>query len=345
MIKKTLLLLATTGLILAQPVGRSFAEDKASKLETVATFTDAMPTGVTIARDGRIFINYPRWGDDVPFTVAELIDGKAVAYPDAEINKADPANPAKSLISVQSVVVDPANRLWILDTAAPGFKPPLQGGAKLVAVDLATNKVIKTIVFWWERGRPLVEPGPKRRGFGSRLLKSSLSSTSGSVVVNFEPSGLCARILPKKASSLIWTPPSRCEAATSNLDFSSRGIPVTPDPTMPSKEHSRKECDRPLRCPQNSATWPDRHWICLQWPMSARLEDASSFARTLTRVITARLTPGLAILKNARLSAAPSAVLSISSIAVISRERGAADAPASSSPNKDVGLVPSTKAI
>ncbi|MCW8281517.1 gluconolaconase [Agrobacterium sp. InxBP2] len=147
MIKKTLLLLSAAGLMLAVPVGRSFAEDKSPKLETVATFNDAMPTGVTVARDGRIFINYPRWGDDVPFTVAEWIDGKAVAYPDAQINKADPVNPAKSLISVQSVVVDPANRLWILDTAAPGFKPPLQGGAKLVAVDLATNKVVKTIVF------------------------------------------------------------------------------------------------------------------------------------------------------------------------------------------------------
>ncbi|WP_318284813.1 hypothetical protein [Bradyrhizobium lupini] len=80
MIKKTLLLLAATGLTLAVPAARSFAEDKAPKLETVATFNDAMPTGVTVARDGRIFINYPRWSDDVPFTVAELINGKAVAY-------------------------------------------------------------------------------------------------------------------------------------------------------------------------------------------------------------------------------------------------------------------------
>jgi sugar lactone lactonase YvrE len=47
---------------------------------------------------------------------------------------------------VQSVVVDPANRLWILDTAAPSFQAPVPGGAKLVAVDLATNKVVKTIV-------------------------------------------------------------------------------------------------------------------------------------------------------------------------------------------------------
>lgn len=116
-------------------------------LETVATFNDAMPTGVTVAPNGRIFVNYPRWGDDVPFTVAEIVDGKAVPYPNADFNHADPARPADSLISVQSVIADANNRLWILDTAAPGFKPPLTGGAKLVAIDLATNRVVKTIVF------------------------------------------------------------------------------------------------------------------------------------------------------------------------------------------------------
>jgi sugar lactone lactonase YvrE len=117
------------------------------KIETVATFNDAMLTGVTVAPNGRTFINFPRWGDDVPFTVAEIVDGKAVAYPTAEFNRADESRPADSLISVQSVVADAANRLWILDTAAPGFKPPIADGAKMVAVDLATNKIVKTIVF------------------------------------------------------------------------------------------------------------------------------------------------------------------------------------------------------
>ncbi|SPL62421.1 hypothetical protein OHAE_5489 [Ochrobactrum soli] len=121
--------------------------DELRKPETVTTFDKAMPTGVTVSAKGRVFVNYPRWGDDVPFTVAEVVDGKAVAYPNAEFNKADPKSPATSLISVQSVVVDPKDRLWILDTAAPGFETPIAGGPKLVAVDLQTNKIVKTIVF------------------------------------------------------------------------------------------------------------------------------------------------------------------------------------------------------
>jgi sugar lactone lactonase YvrE len=121
-------------------------EHSIGRIEAVAYFDGAMPTGVTISSKGRIFVNYPRWGDNAPFTVAELRDGKAVAYPNTAINVFDPEHPGTPLISVQSVVVDPLDRLWILDTAAPGFAEPKAGGAKLVAVDLATDKVSKTIV-------------------------------------------------------------------------------------------------------------------------------------------------------------------------------------------------------
>jgi len=116
-------------------------------IEPVFEFYGAMPTGVTKAPNGRVFVNYPRWGDDVPFTVGEIVGKRVVPYPDAQFNRADAAHPADSLISVQSVVADGKNRLWILDTAAPKFAAPIQGGAKLVAVDLATNKVVKTIIF------------------------------------------------------------------------------------------------------------------------------------------------------------------------------------------------------
>jgi sugar lactone lactonase YvrE len=122
------------------------SERTIGKIEPIFEFHDAMPTGVSVSADGRIFVNFPRWGDDVPFTVGEIRDGKVVPYPDAAINKFDPARPGDTLGSVQSVVVDAAHRLWILDTAAPGFSTPVAGGAKLIAVDLKPNKVVKTIV-------------------------------------------------------------------------------------------------------------------------------------------------------------------------------------------------------
>lgn len=123
------------------------ADTAISQLQQVFEFHDAMPTGVTVSETGRIFVNFPRWGDDVPFTVAEVRDGNVQAWPNAQINKEDPQDPAKGLISVQSVVADGQGRVWLLDTAAPGFAAPKAGGAKLVAVDLASNKVVKTLVF------------------------------------------------------------------------------------------------------------------------------------------------------------------------------------------------------
>ncbi|CAM3209220.1 major royal jelly family protein [Pseudomonas floridensis] len=120
-----------------QPVGT---------IEQIFAFHDAMPTGVTVSENGRIFINFPRWGDKVPFTVGEIRDGKVVPYPDLALNQADTKHPEKGFISVQSVVADGLGHLWILDTAAPEFSSPVPGGAKLVAVDLATNKVVRTVV-------------------------------------------------------------------------------------------------------------------------------------------------------------------------------------------------------
>jgi sugar lactone lactonase YvrE len=44
-------------------------------------------------------------------------------------------------------VVDPKNRLWILDTGSVNFGRVRPGGAKLVCVDLGSNQVTKTITF------------------------------------------------------------------------------------------------------------------------------------------------------------------------------------------------------
>jgi sugar lactone lactonase YvrE len=125
------------------------SEQPVGMLEPVAYFHDAMPTGVTVSQEGRIFVNFPKWGDEVSFTVGEIRagEGRVVAYPDEAINQTNPNDLAAALVSVQSVVVDPVDRLWILDTGSPLFQPTKYGGPKLVCVDLKTNQVIKKILF------------------------------------------------------------------------------------------------------------------------------------------------------------------------------------------------------
>ncbi|WP_326613504.1 major royal jelly family protein [Streptomyces scopuliridis] len=150
--RRTFLTATTASLAASQLAGPAYASaspsgSTAGHYEVVARFWGAMPTGGTVSRRGRIFVNFPRWGDDVPFTVAELRGGKPVAYPDAEVNRQDASDLAGHFQSVQSVVVDGADRLWILDTGSPLFAGSSYGGPKLVAVDLRTDRIVRKILF------------------------------------------------------------------------------------------------------------------------------------------------------------------------------------------------------
>lgn len=124
---------------------------------------------------GRKFSNYPAGldgnntytsGGPNRYQVAELVSedterpypslemnlpsGGAInktAYPPASVNYAD------RLIGVQSVVVDSADRLWILDTGR-AIDPSTQmltsaapGGPKLIGVNVSTDAVFQTIIF------------------------------------------------------------------------------------------------------------------------------------------------------------------------------------------------------
>src|ERR1700742_1963437 len=126
---------------------RTATDQSLVELEIVHLFHGAMPTGVSVSRTGRIFVNFPRWGDDVEFTVAEILDGQLVPYPSQPFNDCGGAADPDALVSVQSIVVDPADRLWILDTGSPMFEPTSPGGPKLVRIDLDRDEVAQTIVF------------------------------------------------------------------------------------------------------------------------------------------------------------------------------------------------------
>ena len=165
-------------------------ERSAGSAELVHAFPDQMPTGVTVTDDGRIFVCYPRWGDPVEFTVAELRDGEEVAYPDAEFNSFDDQRPADCLVSVQSVVVDPAGRLWLLDTGSTEFGPVIPGGPKLVGVDLESDEVVQTIRFPADVALETTYLNDirfdLRRGEGGAafITDSSLTGPSGIIVVD-----------------------------------------------------------------------------------------------------------------------------------------------------------------
>jgi sugar lactone lactonase YvrE len=122
-------------------------DTRIGEMELVAEFNNPMQTGVTVSREGRIFINMPRWFDPTPFTVGELKRGRLVAYPDEHVNRYDETDYANTFVSVQSVVVDPSDRLWVLDTGSIAMGPIRPFGPKLVGIDLKTNQIFKKIQF------------------------------------------------------------------------------------------------------------------------------------------------------------------------------------------------------
>lgn len=117
-----------------------------SRLQIVATF-DHQVTGVTVGPDGRIFVNFPRWSEDTPVSVAELLpDGSIRAYPNEDWNawrnaRMSELNAAEHFVCVQSVFADQRGSLWIVDPAAPNAEKTIKNGPKVVQVDLKTNSV------------------------------------------------------------------------------------------------------------------------------------------------------------------------------------------------------------
>lgn len=137
-------------LVLAALAGCAASDDGAASdggrrepLEKVAELT-TMPTGIAVSQEGRLFVSFPRWEDPIPYTVAELVEGKPVPYPDLRQNEGKTPD---QLICVQSVVVDPRDRLWLLDAGSIDLGPVVRDGPKLVGIDLATNERFAVIRF------------------------------------------------------------------------------------------------------------------------------------------------------------------------------------------------------
>lgn len=159
-IRGTKLLLVMTGC--------SGAEDAVSQQDRVAAgpgfdpelvevaTSEARWTGVAVSAGNRLFVNFPRWSEDVATSVAEIgPDGRPTPFPDARWNAWTPdADPATHFVCVQSVYVDRVNRLWILDPASPWFGGVVPGGAKLLRVDLAADSVTRVYRFDPSVARP-----------------------------------------------------------------------------------------------------------------------------------------------------------------------------------------------
>lgn len=170
------------------------------KFELVHAFYGAMPTGVSVSETGRIFVCFPKWEDEVQFTVAEIVDGQLMPYPNLETNLNNTGNIALSFVSVQSIVADGRGTLWVLDTGAPYFSEPIYGGAKLVAVDLSTNTIKRIYTFTEDVVLPTTYLNDVRLDFrvgraGYAYITDSSSRGLGAIIVLDLDNGIAFRRL------------------------------------------------------------------------------------------------------------------------------------------------------
>ena len=158
-------------------------------------------TGVTVSERGRIFVNFPRWTEDSPVSVAEVMqDGSLRPYPDQQWNawrnvRRDELDPSDHWVCVQSVVADGRGSVWVVDPAAPAVDGIVPGGPKLVRIDLATDRVARVIRFGQDVAIPGSYLNDVRFSPDGKFAYLTDSGQRGALVVVDLASGRARRVL------------------------------------------------------------------------------------------------------------------------------------------------------
>lgn len=148
---KALLLctLVCTTLALTIPLARADQQfGEFGDVQVAASLQGAEASGVVVDKAGRMFLTLPRVGKDHPLpSVVEMVKGKPVAFPDAATTEIS-AKPFHEWLVSPLGMTEHNGTLWVLDEGKrAGINGIPDGAAKLVAIDVETRKVTKTIVF------------------------------------------------------------------------------------------------------------------------------------------------------------------------------------------------------
>ena len=130
----------------AQPEGLSRERSAGDALTTVLQL-DNVATGFAISPNGRMFVPLSHIDGSEGPQVIEWVDGKPQPYPDANMNSWKTGDdPATHFVQVNALRVGTGGlSLWLVDTGSPDIgKPKVPKGPKIVKIDLATNKVVRT---------------------------------------------------------------------------------------------------------------------------------------------------------------------------------------------------------
>lgn len=162
-------------------------------------------TGVAVSPDGRAFVSLPRMIFKPRHAVVEILpSGEQRPYPNEAWNRWDGSKAAapEAFVCAQSVHIDDGGRtLWVLDPAKGGvLGTVVRGGPKLVAIDLASDRVVRTIRFD-EKAAPRNSYLNDVRVDASRQVAYLTESGIGALLVTDLATGRTRRLLEGHAST------------------------------------------------------------------------------------------------------------------------------------------------
>jgi hypothetical protein len=170
------------------------------ELITVASSGNVMITNAAVSPSGRLFGNFPRWTEVPTPSVGEATpDGRFTPFPGGAWNEWQPGlSPEDRFVCTHGLLADRDNNLWAIDDATPHHATMVEGGAKLVKIDLATNRVSRVYAL----GKDLAPPGSRLSHM--RVDERFLYVTDagfGAIVVVERESGRGHRVLEGEACS------------------------------------------------------------------------------------------------------------------------------------------------
>jgi len=204
------------------------ADTISATIETVAT-SERLWTGVTVSQEGRMFVCFPRWSNDVPISVGEIVNGSVRSYPDTAWNDwKSGSEDYQKFICVQSVYVDDQDFLWILDPASPNLQGVVKSGARLHKFDLKTNMCVKTYAV-----PPVIAPAQSylndvRIDTGTQTAYITDSGLGAIVVVDLN-SGVFMRRLSKHQSTKSELDSLTIDGVQIGAKIHADGIALSPD--------------------------------------------------------------------------------------------------------------------
>ncbi|WKN33837.1 L-dopachrome tautomerase-related protein [Porifericola rhodea] len=180
--------------------------DSTAEVREVISFEGVQVTGLSVSDKGRIFANFPRWREGVPFSVVEVneADGSYDVYPNKTFNSWTIGETPRdsAFVGVQSVVVH-KDMLYVLDTRNPLFQGIIEE-PRVYVFDLNNDELAQIYVIDSSAVKPKSYVNDLRVDEKRNKIYLTDSGEAGLIIINMQ-NGNVSRVLDNHPSTMAET--------------------------------------------------------------------------------------------------------------------------------------------